>query len=217
MASANRTRYLEILAKSAAGAGALSPKDLVDLLSLLPFIDDTTTALAKIGGAGTIGLRMVDFRKDGAWKTVVDATPGSSLLGQAATTAGVNLVGNAVSGTTTSDKAQIDVVLPAWYVSGAAITVRVRAKWTTTLLTVSSKVDVVAKIAADGTLGSDICTTAAQQVTTAFANYDFVITPTDRVAGETLTLQLALIGDDTGGTINTAGAISACSVILAAA
>lgn len=217
MASANRTKYLEILAKSAAGAGALSPTDLVALLSLIPFIDDTASALAKIGGAGTVGLRMVDFRKDGAWKTIVDATPGASLLGQAATTAGVNLVGNAVSGTTKTDYAQIDFVLPAWYVSGAAITVRVRAKWTTTLLTVSSLVDVEVKVAADGSLGSDICTTAAQQVTTSFAEYSFTVTPTNRVAGETLTIRVGLLGDDTGGTINTAGAISACAVVLAAA
>lgn len=171
-----------------------------------------------IGGspivAGVMALRMVDFRKDGAWKTVVDSTPGSSLLGQAATTAGVNLVGNSVSGTTKSDYAQIDAVLPAWYRNGASITVRIRAKWSTTLLTASSKVDLEAKVAADGSLGSDICATAAQQVTTSFADYDFVITPTSRVAGETLTLRVALLGDDTGGTINTAGAISAISLVL---
>ena len=221
MASANRSKFLELLAKGA-GAG-LSPQDQSALLDALPFLDaDVNTFAGTISPssstfAGDAGLRMVDFRKDGAWKTVVDATPGSSLLGQAATTAGVNLVGNAVSGTTKSDYAQIDLVLPAWYVPGAAISVRVRAKWSTTLLTASSKVDVVAKVAADGSLGSDICTTAAQQVTTSFANYDFVITPTGRVAGETLTVQVALLGDDTGGTVNTAGAISAIGLVLAAA
>lgn len=174
----------------------------------------STPTFAGIGVGGTMALRMVDCRKDGAWKTVVDAVPGSSLLGQAATTAGVNLVGNANSGTTTSDYAQIDAVLPGWYKAGATITVRLRAKWTTTLLTVSSLVDVEAKVAADGALGSDICATAAQQVTTAFANYDFVVTPTNRVAGETITLRVGLLGDDTGGTINTAGAISGIALVL---
>ena len=158
MASANRSKFLELLAKGA-GAG-LSPQDQSALLDALPFLDaDVNTFAGTISPssstfAGDAGLRMVDFRKDGAWKTVVDSTPGSSLLGQAATTAGVNLVGNAVSGTTKSDYAQIDLVLPAWYVPGAAISVRVRAKWSTTLLTASSKVDVVAQIAADGSLGS---------------------------------------------------------------
>ena len=52
MASANRTRFLEILAKSAAGAGALAPSDLVEMLSLIPFFDDTAPAFT---GAPTIG------------------------------------------------------------------------------------------------------------------------------------------------------------------
>lgn len=221
MASANRSKFLELLSKGA-GAG-LSPSDVSALLSAIPFLDaDVNTFAGTISPstatfAGDDPIRMVDFRKDGAWKTVVDATPGSSLLGQAATTAGVNLVGNAVSGNTKTDYAQVDYVLPAWYVPGAAITVKIRAKWTTTLLTVSSLVDLEAKVAADGTLGSDICTTAAQQLTTSFAWYSFTITPTGRVAGETLTLRVALLGDDTGGTVNTAGAISAVKVSLAAA
>jgi len=190
--------------------------------------DSPTFAAATITGAltagtlspavstfgGTMALRMVDFRKDAAWKTVVDAAPGSSLLGQAATTAGVNLVGNTSSNDTHSDYAQIDAVLPAWYISGATITVRIRAKWTTTLLTVSSTVDLEAKVAADGSLGSDICTTPAQQTTTSFANYNFTVTPTGRVAGDTLTLRVALLGNDTGGAVGTAGAISAISLVL---
>ncbi len=179
----------------------------------------TITGLTSLGTAGTITLRNVDARKDGAWNTVVDATPGSSLLGQAATTAGVNFVGNAYSGggtATGQDYAQIDAILPAWYISGASITVRVRAKWTTTLLTVASKVDVEVKVAADGTLGSDICTTAEQSLSTSFANKDFVVTPTSRVAGDCLTIRFSLRGDDTGGAINTAGAISSISLVLGA-
>lgn len=169
-------------------------------------------ALSSFGG--TQVLRIPDVRKDGAWLTAVDTTPGSSLLGLAATTAGVNLVGNQASGNTKSDYAQIHAILPAWYISGATITVRLRAKWSTTLLTVSSKVDCEVKVAADGSLGSDICTTAAQQVTTSFANYSFTVTPTGRVAGDALVIRVALLGDDTGGTVNTAGAISEIALVL---
>lgn len=221
MSSALRNHLKELIQK---GPGVpLSAQAVLQLLDALPFLDadvntfDGTISPSTATFAGYMAGRMVDFRKDGAWKTVVDSTPGSSLLGQAATTAGVNLVGNAVSGTTKTDYAQIDFVLPAWYVPGAAISVRVRAKWSTTLLTVSSKVDVEVKVAADGSLGSDICTTAAQQVTTSFADYEFVVTPTNRVAGETLTVRVGLLGDDTGGTVNTAGAISAIGLVLAAA
>lgn len=221
MSSVLRSKYQELIAKGA-GSG-LSPQAVSALLDALPFLDaDVNTFEGTISPstatfAGDDPIRMIDFRKDGAWKTVVDATPGASLLGQAATTAGVNLVGNAVSGNTKTDYAQVDYVLPAWYVPGAAITVKIRAKWSTTLLTASSKVDCEVKVAADGSLGSDICTTAAQQVTTSFAWYSFTVTPTGRVAGETLTIRVGLLGDDTGGTVNTAGAISAIKVSLAAA
>lgn len=157
------------------------------------------------------------FRKDGAWLTVVDAAPGSSLLGLAATTAGVNLVGNACNNNAKSDYAQVAFAVPEDYKAGGTLTVRLRAKWTTTLLTVSSKVDVdAAKIAADGSLGSDLCTTAAQQVTTAFADYDFVITPTGILPGMIITLRVSLLGDDTGGAVNTAGAISGCQLVYQA-
>lgn len=220
MASANRSKFVELLTKGA-GSG-LSPQAVADVLAAIPFLDaDVNTFAGTISPAassfgGTAVLRNVDARKDGAWKTVVDSTAGSSLLGQAATTAGVVFVGNAVSGNTKTDYAQIDFALPAWYVPGATITVRVRAKWATTLLTVSSLVDVEVKVAADGTLGSDICTTAAQQVTTSYANYSFTVTPTGRVAGDLLTIRFGLLGDDTGGTVNTIGSISQIAVVLGA-
>lgn len=203
-------------ARTALGLGSGDSPTLANL-TVTGTITGGTISPAANTFAGTMGLRNVDARKDGAWKTVVDATPGSSLLGQAATTAGVNFVGNQCSGNTKTDYAQIDAVLPAWYVPGAAIKIRIRAKWSTTLLTASSLVDCEVKVAADGTLGSDICTTAAQQLTTSFANYDFTVTPTGRVAGDLLNIRFGLLGDDTGGTVNTAGAISAISVVLAAA
>lgn len=229
MSSANLTRFLAL--KAAAAANMLSPTEMTELLSLVAWLDETAPAFAGaptftgaatftggIGAAGTMGLCMRDFRKDGAWQTIVDAAPGSSLLGLAATTAGVNLVGNAANNNTKSDYAQIECVLPGWYKAGGPITVRLRAKWSTTLLTVSSKVDVDScKVAADGVLGSDLCTTAAQQVTISFAEYSFVVTPTGRVPGDKLVIRVALLGDDTGGAVNTAGAISAAALVLATA
>lgn len=220
MASANRSKFQERIAKGA-GAG-LSDAEISAILDAIPFLDaDVNTFAGTISPstatfAGTTTLRNVDARKDGAWKTVVDATPGSSLLGQAATTAGVNFVGNAASGNTKSDYAQIDFCLPAWYVPGAAITVIVRAK-TTALSTVSDKVDVEVKVAADGTLGSDLCTTSAQQMTTGFVEYEFTVTPDDLVAGDCLTIRFATLLVDTGGTVGGIGTISAIRVALAAA
>lgn len=222
MASANRTKRQTRVTQGP--LGAVSQTEMSSLLDEIPFLDDTAPAFT--GGpvftltptfAQQNTLRNIDARKDGAWKTIVDTSPGSSLLGQTATTAGVNFLGNQCSGNAKTDYAQIDYILPATYVPGAAITVKIRAKWTTTLLTVSSLVDCEVKVAADGTLGSDLVTTAAQQVTTGFVDYSFTVTPTGRVAGECLNIRFGLLGDDTGGTINTAGSISAIKVSLAAA
>lgn len=221
MASANRSKRQQRISRGA-GAG-FSDAELGTMLDEIPFLDDTAPTFsgtplfsAGIGVASTYTLRNVDARKDGAWKTVVDAAAGASLLGQAATTAGVNFVGNAASGNQKTDYAQIDFVLPPTYVSGAAITLQIRAK-TTALSTVSDKVDAEVKVAADGTLGSDICTTAAQQMTTSFAWYSFTITPTNRVAGDCLTIRFLTDLNDTGGTIGGIGTISAIRVVLAAA
>lgn len=194
------------------GLAGMSEQELADLFASMATSGSAITPSTATFG-GTYVLRNVDARKDGAWKTVVDAAAGSSLLGQAATTAGVNFVGNAASGNAKSDYAQIDFVLPATYVAGATITVGVRAK-TTALSTVSDKVDVEVKVAADGTLGSDICTTNAQQMTTSFAWYSFTVTPTNRVAGDTLTIRFATLLDDTGGTIGGIGTIANLRVVL---
>lgn len=177
-------------------------------------INGTAVGAALAGAAAPEDIPLVGARLIADWTTVVATTPGSSLLGLSATV-GSPLLGNAASGNVKTDKAQFIFRLPAWYVAGTAITVRLRAKIATTLSTASSKVDVDSfKINADGAMGSDLCTTNAQQVTTAYANYDFTITPTSRVAGETVVLVVATIADDTGGTVNTAMSISKVQILL---
>lgn len=177
-------------------------------------LNGTAIGLALAATAAPLDLPLVGARLIADWTTVVATTPGSSLLGLSATVGSV-LLGNAASGNTKTDKAQFIFQLPAWYVAGSAITVRLRSKQATTLSTASSKVDVDSfKVNADGAMGSDLCSTAAQQVTTAYANYDFTITPTSRVAGETVVLVVSTIADDTGGTVNTAMSISKVQVLL---
>lgn len=165
--------------------------------------------------ANVAGIPLNTGRAPAAWKDALGDTATGAVLG-CADTPGSVLLSTAASGTTVTQSALFLFTLPPTYVSGAAITVRIRAKQATTLLTVGTTCDLVAKVVGD-TLGSDICTTAAQTLTTAFANYDFVVTPTGRVAGDILALDCFTILDDTGGTINTAAQIARVEVRLAAA
>ncbi len=124
------------------------------------------------------------------------------------------VVGEAASGNSKTDYARFQFALPAEYVSGETITLRVRAKATGTINTAKT-LDAQCYVSdGGGGISSDICATAAQAVTTSFANYDFTITPTSRVAGDMLDIQLVTVADDTGGTNNKLIQIGAVELLL---
>jgi len=172
------------------------------------------TAIGSALATGVIanGIPLNTAKAPAAWKDQLGDAPTGAVLG-CVDTPGSVLLGTASNGDTHNQSALFLFTLPHTYVSGSAITVRIRAKQATTLLTVGTTVDLVAKLVGD-TLGSDICTTAAQTLTTAYANFDFVVTPTSRVAGDILALDCFLISDDTGGTVNTAPSIARVEVRL---
>jgi hypothetical protein len=171
----------------------------------------TITTLNTLG-TRTVQITAKEFYKDGNQKVGVVDAPGSSLLGLA-DAVGSPLLGNAASGNEKNDYAGFAFCLPQDYKAGGTITVRLRAKVADTLLTVHSKVDVECKLLGDGALGSDICGTAAQQVTTAYANYDFSITATNLVAGDVLHFRVATLANDTGATVNKAMSIVKVSIL----
>ena len=106
--------------------------------------------------------------------------------------------------------------LPAEYVSGGPISFRIRAGMLTSVASVSATVDAQVFLSNGDTLvsGSDLCTTAAQSAnSTSFANYDFTITPTSRVAGEVLDIRIAWIGNSATASSHF-GAITATSFLL---
>lgn len=170
------------------------------------------TTVTGIVATGVVpqGIPLNEFRAPAAWKDALGDTATAAILGLADTRGSV-LLATAASGNTQNQSAVTVYRLPHTYIAGSAITVRIRAKQATTLLTVGTTVDCVTKLIGD-TLGSDICTTAAQTVTTSYANYDFTITPTGLVAGDLLAIEVFVIEDDTGGTVNTAGSISRVEV-----
>lgn len=134
-----------------------------------------------------------------AHKDALPDAPDATSLGLA-DSPGSPLVGTTTNGGTTasaSETAGALIALPANYVDGQAITLRIRAK-VSAARQVAQTVDAVVKLASDGALGSDICATAAQSLTTDFANYDFTVTPTGLVAGDVLWVEITLATDDTG-------------------
>lgn len=85
-------------------------------------------------------------------------------------------------------KAQVS--LPANYIPGTSITVRIPVKLFGAGTDNGSTIDLEAFKITAGAIGSDICATAAQTLTTAWVNYDFTITPTGLTGGDELSLVL---------------------------
>jgi len=156
---------------------------------------------------------LVSLRKSAAWKDALPDAPDATELGLA------NASGSPVVGTTTnggstasaSEKALAVFALPAEYSDGQTISVILRAK-VTVARTVSATIDLVAKQVEDGALGADICATAAQSLTTSYADYTFTITPTGLVAGDELALEICLATNDTGGSSDGYPALAKVSV-----
>lgn len=185
-------------------SSSLRTKDL-DTRNLQNNVEDHEGRVAALEATRTrvLGIPLTAFKGDGTWKDALADAPGSSLIGLA-DAHGSPLLGNAASANHKTDYAVVAVAIPADYSAGGALTIRIRAKIATSLATVLSTVDLDSVKVAGDTLGSDICETPAQQVTTAYADYDFVITPTGRVAGDILVARLLFDNDDTGGTNNKA-------------
>jgi len=139
---------------------------------------------------------LTDFRKSAAGKDSLPDAADATELGLA-DAQGSLILGTTTNNTSATEKAAVRVAIPAGYVAGQAVTLRVRAKVSVARF-VSATVDAVVKECGD-TLGADICATAAQNLTVAFVNYDFTITPTDLVAGDELNIELTLATNDTGG------------------
>lgn len=133
-------------------------------------------------------------------------------------TASPLVVGEAASGNSKTDKARFLFPLPPEYVSGETVTVRVRCKEAVGVATVSTSIDCEAyesnKDGVPGGSPTDLCETAAQDVTNAYGNKDFVITPTDLVAGDMLDIELTGVTNDTGGTVGTVLTISSVELLL---
>lgn len=170
-----------------------------DRLMLQRAIEDHETRLDALNTSGTrtIGIPLTDLRVHDAIKDSLPDAAGADDMGLG------DAPGSAALGVITADDQQQGYALvlfkmPADYIAGQNLTVRLRAK-TTGLGQVANQFDLEAKLVGDAAVGSDICATAIQTVTAAYANYDFTITGTSLAPGDVLQLRIYYNMNDTGG------------------
>lgn len=95
-------------------------------------------------------------------------------------------------------------VLPSDYIDGGAVSIVVSAMVilagdAANDATSTIDVEVFEQSKSAGTVGADICATAAQTLATAGADYTFTVTPTGLVAGDTLNVKLTTSVVETAG------------------
>lgn len=120
--------------------------------------------------------------------------PGTFGSANPAVDSNANAAGNSVT-----NKSRFEHTLDNDYPDGKPITIRVTAKISGAVAVAQTLDCEVFKDTAGAALGSDLVTTAAQSLTTSFADYDFVVTPTGLVKGDKLDVQLTTVNNDTGG------------------
>ena len=128
------------------------------------------------------------------------ATDDLALITGTAGSAAPQVQGADFGGTTEAKNTSFEFTLPAEYVAGQTITLRVRA-----LMQVVSDgtatLDAIVYRQAAPTV--DVCATAVQSINSAVAaDYDFTITPTNCVVGDLLRVILYVAGSDTGNAAN---------------
>jgi len=164
------------------------------------FIEVASTAEAEYK------LPLADAKTWDAMATTLPGTAANDDMGFITGTPGTDaptLQGVDFGGAATDEKCAFEFVLPPEYRAGSAVTLRCKAGMLTTVAdenTVAVTLDAeVWKDAGDGTVGADICATAAQACNSlTMADLDFTVTPTGLVPGDKLLFNLTWAGDDAG-------------------
>jgi hypothetical protein len=112
------------------------------------------------------------------------------------------LRGQDAHGTTKTETVCFDFAVPECYVAAETVSLTVTARYSDSGTgTMSAKtIDAeVYEIAEAGTASSDLCTTAAQTLTTSMAQYTFAITSSAIAAGDILRVLLRIVLTESGG------------------
>jgi len=112
----------------------------------------------------------------------------------------------------TTRKCRFRVPVPANYVAGETLTLRVNAGMKTTVASASATVD--AQVAESGDPTTDICATNAQSINSLdAADKDFTLTPTNVAPGDVLDVVLSVAVNDSGTGTAVIGKINSVSLL----
>lgn len=161
---------------------------------------------------------VANFRVHDAFQTAL-STASSDDLGVATGTlgtAGCYLTSGNAQGTALTQYARFQFVLPPEYYAGETVKVRLYCDMTTAA-TVSATADVQAykQSVSAGTVGSDLCTTAALSInSTTAAAKDFTITSTSLSPGDVLDIRIAVAISDGSGSGTVTALIYQAAMLL---
>jgi len=125
--------------------------------------------------------------------------------------------GSDVGATTATQKARFQRPLPSGYIAGESVVLRLNANALTTVADDDIEVDIQAVEPNAPTV--DICATAIQSINSLVADdYDFVLTPTNLVAGDLIDIVVTIVATDAGNAgAGIAGVINNMALLLSEA
>lgn len=151
----------------------------------------------------SFNIPLTDMTTWDAWQTRLPGTAAADDLALVTGTWGTDspeLQGIDAGGTTETQRCAFEFMLPESYIDAGTITLRIRAYMLTTVSDSTATVDAeVYKSDKSGSVGSDLCATAAQSCNSlTAANLDFTVTPTGLVAGDKLLARITTAVTDAG-------------------
>jgi len=176
------------------------PPEVITNYTIAGNADIATTKLAQRALAESI-VPLTQARTWDAVATNLPASAASDDLGLVSGTWGTDpariTAGNVKTLGATTRRLYLAIPIPANYEDGQTIQLRIRAKMETTVADVACTIDAEAYVGADGTLGSDLVTTAAQSMNSlSAANYDFTVNATGVDPGDLLEVRLSISSND---------------------
>ena len=176
------------------------PPEVITNYTIAGNADIATTKLAQRALAEWI-VPLTNARTWDAVATNLPAAAASDDLGLVSGTWGTNpariTAGNVRTLGATTRRLYVAIPIPANYEDGQTVELHVRAKMETTLADVSCTIDAEAYVGADGALGSDLVTTAAQSMNSlSAAAYAFTVNATGVDPGDLLEVRLSIASND---------------------
>jgi hypothetical protein len=176
------------------------PPEVITNYTIAGNADIATTKLAQRALAESI----VPLTQARTWNAVATNLPAAAAdddLGLVSGTWGTDpariTAGNVRTLGATTRRLYLAIPIPANYEDGQTVQLQIRAKMETTVADVSCTIDAEAYVGADGAVGSDLVTTAAQSMNSlSAAAYTFTINATGVDPGDLLEVRLSIASND---------------------